>query len=97
MMRYMTSSHFTKNNRATLIVSSFETRVAEAEKVIIMDADLCDRSINYFKELLNISEEKDVKLLVNKYQPYSEYEIKPMPTNNFVESTFVINSFLLEN
>jgi len=85
MMRYMTSSHFTKNNRATLIVSNFETRVAEAEKVIIMDADLCDRSINYFKELLNISEEKDVKLLVNKYQPYSDYEIKYMSYSTWLK------------
>ena len=84
LMRYITSSHFTKNNKASLIVSNFETKIAEAEKVIIMDADLCDRSINYFKNILNI-DDKDVKLVVNKFQAYSEYVIKYMAYSTWLK------------
>ena len=84
LMRYITSSHFTKNNKASLIVSSLESKIAEAQKVIIMDADLCDRSINYFKDILNLNN-KDVKLVVNKYQPYSEYKIKYMAYSTWLK------------
>jgi hypothetical protein len=84
LMRYITSSHFTKNNKASLIVSALESKIAEAEKVIIMDADLCDRSINYFKNILNI-DDTNVKLVVNKYQPYNEYTIKYMAYSTWLK------------
>lgn len=77
LMRYMTSSHFTKNMKAQSIVSSFECKIQEAEKVIFMDADLSDRSINYFKTLMNV-ESKDINIILNKFQPYNEYTISHM-------------------
>jgi len=84
LMRYITSSHFTKNNKASLIVSNLESKIAEAEKVIIMDADLCDRSINYFKDILNL-ENNQVKLVVNSFQVYSEYSIKYMAYSTWLK------------
>ena len=84
LMRYITSSHFTKNNKASLIVSALESKIAEADKVIIMDADLCDRSVNYFKNILNI-DNQDVKLVVNKYQPYNEYTVKYMAYSTWLK------------
>jgi hypothetical protein len=84
LMRYITSSHFTKNIKANLIVSSLESKIIEAEKVIIMDADLCDRSINYIKNILNI-DDSDVKLIVNKFQPYNDYTIKYMAYSTWLK------------
>jgi hypothetical protein len=84
LMRYITSSHFTKNNKASLIVSNLESKIAEAEKVIIMDADLCDRSINYFKDILNL-DNSEIKLVVNKFQVYSEYSIKYMAYSTWLK------------
>jgi hypothetical protein len=84
LMRYITSSHFTKNNKASLIVSNLESKIADAEKVIIMDADLCDRSVNYFKDILNISNTQ-IKLVVNTFQPYNEYTIKYMAYSTWLK------------
>jgi Ca2+-binding EF-hand superfamily protein len=84
LMRYITSTHFTKNIKANLIVSNLESKIAEAEKVIIMDADLCDRSINYFKDILNL-DQSEIKLVVNKFQPYSEYSVKYMAYSTWLK------------
>jgi len=84
LMRYITSSHFTKNNKSSLIVSALESKIAEAEKVIIMDADLCDRSINYFKNILNLDINM-VQLVVNKFQPYNDYSIKYMAYSTWLK------------
>ena len=84
LMRYITSSHFTKNNKANLIVSSLESKIADADKVIIMDADLCDRSINYFKDILKL-DDNEVKLVVNTFQPYNEYIIKYMAYSTWLK------------
>jgi len=84
LMRYITSSHFTKNNKSSLIVSALESKIAEAEKVIMMDADLCDRSVNYFKNILNLDTNM-VKLVVNKFQPYNEYCIKYMAYSTWLK------------
>lgn len=84
LMRYVTSSHFTKNIKASLIVSSLESKIIEADKVIIMDADLCDRSINYVKNILNIDDE-DIKLIVNKFQPYNDYTVKYMAYSTWLK------------
>ena len=40
---------------------------------------------------------KRAKAKIGQCQRYKEYEIKPIPTNNFVESIFEINSSLFEN
>lgn len=84
LMRYITSSHFTKNNKANLIVSSLESKIADADKVIIMDADLCDRSINYFKDILKL-DDNEIKLVVNTFQPYNEYIIKYMAYSTWLK------------
>jgi len=84
LMRYITSSHFTKNNKATLIVSKLESMIAEADKVIIMDADLCDRSVNYFKDILSV-DNSQVKLVVNTFQVYSEYTVKYMAYSTWLK------------
>ncbi len=88
LMRYLTSSHFTKNNKASLIVSNLEMKIAEAEKVVVMDADLCDRSINYFKETMCISDEdleKTMKVVVNKFQPYNDYTVEYMAYSTWLK------------
>lgn len=84
LMRYLTSSHFTKNNKSSLIVSNFETKIMEAEKVIIMDADLCDRSITYYKNIANIENEQ-MKIIVNKFQPYNDYTIQYMAYSTWLK------------
>ena len=53
LVRYMTSSHFMKNNNSSIIVSDLEYRLNNCVKTIIMDADLSDRSINYCKSYEN--------------------------------------------
>ena len=40
LARYVTSSHFTKNNKASSIVSNLEYRITDGKNIIIMDADL---------------------------------------------------------
>jgi len=84
LMRYLTSSHFTKNIKASLVVSNFEMRIAEAEKVIIMDADLCNRSFDYFQDILQI-DTKDIKLIVNKFQAYSDYMVEYMTYSTWLK------------
>jgi hypothetical protein len=74
LARYCSSSHFTKNPKASSIVSTLEYRIADAEHVYIMDADLSDRCLNYYTSIRQL-EPKDIKLIVNTFKPYSEYEI----------------------
>jgi hypothetical protein len=85
LMRYLTSSHFTKNNKSSLIVSNFETKIMEAEKVIIMDADLCDRSITYYKNIMEV-DKKDMTIVLNKFQPYSDYVIQYMAYSTWLKA-----------
>jgi hypothetical protein len=84
LMRYLTSSHFTKNIKSSLVVSNFETRIAEAEKVIIMDADLSNRSFDYFQNIMEL-DSKDIKLIVNKFQAYSDYTIEYMTYSTWLK------------
>jgi len=84
LMRYLTSSHFTKNNKSSLIVSNFETKIMEAEKVIIMDADLCDRSITYYKNIASV-ESNEMKIILNKFQPYNDYIIQYMAYSTWLK------------
>ena len=79
LARYLTSSHFTKNHKASTIVSNLEYRVAEAKKLIIMDADLSDRCINYYTSIIDPDNEmskSDMKIIVNKFTPYQDYTLK---------------------
>lgn len=74
LARYMTSQHFTKNQKAGIIISSFETMIAEAEQVFILDADLSDRCINFYKNNMKLNND-DFHLVLNNYRPYKDYKI----------------------
>jgi len=94
LARYLTSTHFTKNQKASLIVNSLELRVKDAKHTYIMDADLSDRCLNYFTQVigkkgLNIGEKNsDFKLLINQYHPYKNYTIKYMSYNHWLCKIF---------
>lgn len=74
LARYSSSSHFTKNPKSNLIVSTLEMRIADADHVYIMDADLSDRCLNYYTTIREV-EPKNIKLIVNTFKPYMDYEI----------------------
>ena len=75
LARYMTSTHFTKNLKATLIVSELESRVSDAGQVYIMDADLSDRCINFYKNNMKLKTNANFHLIINNFKPYSEYQL----------------------
>jgi len=84
LARYITSSHFTKNNKASTIVSNLEYRINDAKNVIIMDADLSDRCMNYYTSLIdpeNKISKNDIKVIVNKFTPFQNYTLKYMNYN----------------
>ena len=74
LARYITSSHFTKNPKAGMIVENLEVRIADAGQVFILDADLSDRCINYYKKIIN-PKQNDFHLVINDFKPYSEYKL----------------------
>ena len=75
LARYMTSSHFTKNPKANLIISSFESYITEAKKIFILDADLSDRCMNYYKQNIILDNNNDYHLIINTYKPFKDYKI----------------------
>jgi len=75
LARYITSSHFMKSNNSSIITSDLEYRIQNSKKTIIMDADLSDRCINYYKRITNV-EENEIRILKNKQTPYEKYTIK---------------------
>ncbi len=75
LARYMTSSHFTKNTKANLIISTLEMRISDANQVYIMDADLSDRCVNFYKNNMTLKHNNDFHLVVNDFKPYSEYKL----------------------
>jgi len=75
LARYITSNHFTKNSKASLIVSMLEMRVSDANQLYIMDADLSDRCINFYKSAIGLKTSNDFHLIINNYKPYSEYQL----------------------
>lgn len=87
LARYCTSSHFTKNVKASTIVSNLEFRINDANNVIIMDADLSDRCINYYKSIIDPDDKlgkNDLKIIINKFTPYQSYKLKYMDYNNWL-------------
>lgn len=87
LARYCTSSHFTKNVKASTIVSNLEFRINDADNIIIMDADLSDRCINYYKKIIdpdNKLGKNDLKIIINKFTPYQSYKLKYMDYNNWL-------------
>lgn len=83
LARYLTSSHFMKNNNSGIITSDLEYRIKNSEKTIIMDADLSDRCINYYKEIIDI-DNKSLKILINEKTPYDKYTINYTKYENWV-------------
>ena len=77
LARYLTSSHFTKNIKASMIVSTLEMRVNDADHVYVMDADLSDRCLNYFSTITDTNIE-NMNIIINKFKPYSDYQIQYM-------------------
>ena len=77
--RYLTSTHFTKSTKANQIISDLEFKIADANNVVIMDADLSDRCINYYTSVIKNSKDirkNDIQLIINSFTPYQEYKIK---------------------
>ena len=73
--RYITGGHLAKNPKASLIEAMFESRVSDANQVYIMDADLSDRTINYFGNIMNINPKNDLYLIINEYKPCQDYTL----------------------
>jgi hypothetical protein len=79
LARYLTSSHFTKNEKASSIIEHLEMRIACSKNIYIMDADLSDRCMNFYKNILDISEEdNNYKLIINTFTPYQDYTVNYM-------------------
>ena len=84
LARYLTSSHFIKNPKANLIVSSLEMRISDANNVYIMDADLSDRCLNYYCKIIGSNIIDNMSLVINKFKPYESYTIKYMNFNTWL-------------
>jgi hypothetical protein len=74
LARYLTSSHFTKNPKASTIISYLDLRAKEADHLYIMDADLSDRCLNYFSNIRGM-QASDVTVIINEFKPYTDYNI----------------------
>ena len=89
LARYMTGKHFNKNNNSSLILCDLEYRIGKSKNTIIMDADLSDRCIHYYKNIIKsydvIDVDKDVRVLINKNKPYEKYEMKYLKFDNWVK------------
>jgi len=81
--RYMTSSHFTKNNKATMIINMYQSYLNSADNVYILDADLSDRCMNYYQKVMALSD-NDVSIIVNNFQLYRDYEVNYMKFNDWL-------------
>jgi hypothetical protein len=74
LARYITSSHFTKNSKSSMIVENLELRISDANQVYILDADLSDRCINYYKKIVNPTP-NNFHLVINDFKPYADYKL----------------------
>ena len=87
LARYITSNHFTKNLKSSTIVSNLEFRIFDSKKIIIMDADLSDRCLNYYckiKDPDNKLTKDDIKVIINTYTPYQDYTLNYMDYNSWL-------------
>ena len=85
LARYIGSSHFTKNSRSSYIVSELEERVISSKKLIIMDADLSDRCMNYYTGILGSKlNSSNIKVIRNNFTPYQNYKINYMKYESWV-------------
>ena len=91
LARYLTSSHFTKNNNAKLSINILQIYVQQADHVIIMDADLSDRALNFYKNIVFNSDEEGIKItkdnykvILNEYKYYQNYTVKFTDYNSWL-------------
>jgi hypothetical protein len=90
LARYITSSHFTKNNRASFIVSLFEMQIENAKQVIILDADLSDRCINYYTNIMNVDKNNnEFHIIKNNYKAFNDYNVDIMNYNSWLKRILV--------
>ena len=83
LARYMTSNHFTKNNKATMIINMYQSYLNSADNVYVLDADLSDRCVNYYQKVMQLSND-EMALVVNKYELYTDYTVNYMRFNDWV-------------
>ena len=85
--RYITGKHFTKNAKASVIVSTMEQRIAEAKQVVILDADLSNRCTEYYKTLTNIDEfdDENYQLIINKHKAFCDYTMLALNYDDWVQ------------
>jgi hypothetical protein len=81
--RYMTSNHFTKNNKATMIINMYQSYLNSADNVYILDADLSDRCINYYQKVMGL-EDNQFAIIINEYQLYKDYTVNYLRFNDWV-------------
>lgn len=84
LARYLTSKHFTKNPKANRLVDKLEEFVEEASKVVIMDADLSNRCMEYYKNVTHVSD-NDTQLIINIHKPFTEYKMVCMKYDDWVQ------------
>jgi hypothetical protein len=83
LARYMTSQHFTKNNKASMIINMYESYLNSADNVYILDADLSDRCVNYYQRVMNLTDDQ-MSLIVNEYRLYEDYRVNYMRFNDWL-------------
>lgn len=83
LARYMTSQHFTKNNKASMIISMYESYLNSADNVYILDADLSDRCVNYYQRVMNLAD-NEMSLIVNEFRLYEDYRVNYMRFNDWL-------------
>ena len=83
LARYMTSNHFTKNNKASMIINMYQSYLNSADNVYVLDADLSDRCVNYYQKVMQLSND-EMAMVVNKYELYTDYTVNYMRFNDWV-------------
>lgn len=83
--RYISSTHFTKNPKANNIVGNLVNRIEEAKQVIIMDADLSNRCMEYYKNVMGITNESQMQLIINKFKAFADYKMISMEYNDWLK------------
>jgi len=91
--RYMTSNHFTKNNKASMIINMYQSYLNSADNVYILDADLSDRCVNYYQKVMGLND-NELAVIVNDYQLYKDYTVNYMRFNDWMN---LIMNHLEEN
>ena len=80
LARYFSSSHFTKSDKASSIISRYEYYVRSSDHIFILDADLSNRCVRYYMNLIgqrykDKDIKKDVHLIINEFTPCQDYTI----------------------